>query len=89
MGVDPNIGSQMNKKELIKTFIMISNWNKPFGLHGFYKNKSAVKGKSVEWRRKRLNDAWGGKQPLKGKVEMFKGNVKALKVHGEALKGDG
>ena len=32
----------MNQKELTKTFMMISNWKKPFGLHGFYKNNSAL-----------------------------------------------
>ena len=34
----------MNQKELTKTFMMISNWIKPFGLHGLYKNISALKG---------------------------------------------
>ena len=27
----------MNQKELTKTFMMISKWTKPFGLHGLYK----------------------------------------------------
>ena len=27
----------MNQNELTKTFMMISNWNKPFGLHDFTK----------------------------------------------------
>ena len=27
----------MKQKELIKTFMMISNWKKPSGLHGLYK----------------------------------------------------
>ena len=27
----------MKEKELNKTFMMISNWIKPFGLHCFYK----------------------------------------------------
>ena len=26
----------MNQKELAKTFMMISNWKKPFGLQGFH-----------------------------------------------------
>ena len=26
----------MNRKELTKALMMISNWNKPFGLQGFY-----------------------------------------------------
>ena len=30
-----NIVIQMNQKELTKTFMMIWNWNKPFGLHEF------------------------------------------------------
>ena len=34
----------MNRKELNKTFKMISNWNKPFGLQGFYKKNSALQG---------------------------------------------
>ena len=29
-------------KELTKIFVMISNWKKPVGLHGFYKNYSAL-----------------------------------------------
>ena len=30
----------MKRKKLVltETFMMISNWNKPFGLHGLYKN---------------------------------------------------
>ena len=27
----------MNRKELNKTVVMISNWKNPFGLQGFYK----------------------------------------------------
>ena len=27
----------MNQKEQTKTFKMILNWSKPFGLHGLYK----------------------------------------------------
>ena len=33
----------MNQKELTKTFMMISNWKKTFGLHGFYKNIQRLK----------------------------------------------
>ena len=29
---------QMNQKELTKTFMMISNLKKPFGVHGIFKN---------------------------------------------------
>ena len=39
----------MNQKELSKTFIMILNWKKPFGLHGLYKNISALYGFSALW----------------------------------------
>ena len=35
MAID-NIGIQMNQKELTKTFIMISNLKKIFGLHDLY-----------------------------------------------------
>ena len=28
----------MKQKELTKTFMMISNWKNPFGLHGLYKH---------------------------------------------------
>ena len=31
-------------KELTKTFMMISNWKKPSGLHGFNKINSALWG---------------------------------------------
>ena len=34
----------MNREELTKTFLMISNWKKPFGLHGLYKNDQRLKG---------------------------------------------
>ena len=34
----------MNQKELTKTFVMISNWNKPFGLHDLNKIYSALQG---------------------------------------------
>ena len=34
----------MNRKEVTKTFMMISNWIKPFGFHSFYKNNSALQG---------------------------------------------
>ena len=33
-----NIDIQMKRKELTKTFMMISNLNKPFGIHGLCKN---------------------------------------------------
>ena len=32
----------MKQKELTKTFMMISNWKKAFGLHGLYKNITAL-----------------------------------------------
>ena len=32
----------MNQKELNKIFMMISNWQKPFGLHGLHKILSAL-----------------------------------------------
>ena len=32
-----NIGIQMKQKELTKTFMMISNWRKLFGLHRLYR----------------------------------------------------
>ena len=32
----------MNRKELAKTFMMISNWKTPFDLHGFYVNILAL-----------------------------------------------
>ena len=32
------MGIQMNQKKLTKTFMIISNLIKPFGLHGLYKN---------------------------------------------------
>ena len=34
----------MNQKDLIKTFMMISNWKNPFDLRGVYKNISALQG---------------------------------------------
>ena len=34
----------MNQKELTKTFMMISNGLKPFGLHDFHKINSALCG---------------------------------------------
>ena len=37
-----NIGIQMKHKELTETFMMISNWNKPFGIHDLYKITSAL-----------------------------------------------
>ena len=32
------MGIEMNRKELSKTFMMILNWNYPFGLHDLYKH---------------------------------------------------
>ena len=37
----------MNQKELTKTIMMISNWIKPFGLHGFYKTIKRFKGNTT------------------------------------------
>ena len=34
----------MNRKELTKTFMMISKMKKPFSLHGFLKNIQYFKG---------------------------------------------
>ena len=34
----------MNQKELTKTFMMISNEKKPFGLHSLYKNIQRFEG---------------------------------------------
>ena len=34
----------MKQKELTKTSMMISNWEKPFGLHGLYKSIPAFWG---------------------------------------------
>ena len=39
-----NIGNQIRRKELTKTFMMISNWKNHFGLHGFYKKIQLCKG---------------------------------------------
>ena len=51
MVVDPcNIGIQIKREELTKTFMMIYNWKKPFGLHGLFKNISALKGSNDSWR---------------------------------------
>ena len=44
MAVDHNIGIQMEKKELAKAFMMISNWKYSFGLHVFYKLIQLFKG---------------------------------------------
>ena len=41
MAVDHNV-IQMNWKGLTQTFMIISNLKKPFGLHGLYKNISAL-----------------------------------------------
>ena len=34
----------MNQEELTKIFMIISNWNKPFGLYDLYEINSAVQG---------------------------------------------
>ena len=39
-----NIGVQLKKKELTKTFRMISNLKKTFWFHGLYENISALEG---------------------------------------------
>ena len=39
----------MNRKELNKTFMMITNCNKPFGLQGFSKKKLALQGLKTLW----------------------------------------
>ena len=41
----------MNKKELTKTFMMISNWNKPFGLHDYTKLIQRRKGSALAFLR--------------------------------------
>ena len=38
------MGIQINQEELTKTFMMISNRNKPFGLHAFLKLIQRFKG---------------------------------------------
>ena len=38
------MGIQMNQKELSETFMLISNWIKPSGLHGLYTKYSALWG---------------------------------------------
>ena len=35
---------QMNQKELTKSFLLVSIWEKPFGRHGLYKHISALSG---------------------------------------------
>ena len=43
MAVEPlYIGIQMKREQLTYPFTMISNCNKPFGLHGLFKNISAL-----------------------------------------------
>ena len=42
MAVESNISIQMKQKELTKTFMVISNWKKPFGFQGLYINISAL-----------------------------------------------
>ena len=39
----------MNRKELNKTFMMITNCNKPFGLQSFSKKKLALQGLKTLW----------------------------------------
>ena len=39
-----NTGVQINRKELTRTFMMISNSEKPFSLHGLNNNISAFSG---------------------------------------------
>ena len=34
----------MNQKELTKRIMMISNWKKPFGLHGLHEENQRFKG---------------------------------------------
>ena len=49
----------MNRKELTKTFMMISNWKKPICFHGLYKNISALQGlSSVTWPHLVLGSEW-------------------------------
>ena len=49
----------MNRKELIKTFMMISNCNKPFGLKDFIEKFSALRVKShVALLSKPRNASW-------------------------------
>ena len=38
-----DIGIQMNRNELTKTFMMISIWKAPFFLHGLYNTFSAIR----------------------------------------------
>ena len=38
----------MNQKELNKTFMMISNFKKPFDFHDSYKINSALQGLTIE-----------------------------------------
>ena len=40
----------MNRKELTKTFMVISSWEKPFGFQGFHKKFSALRVK-IEQKR--------------------------------------
>ena len=43
MAVDPQpLGIRMKRKDLIKTFLMTSNCEKNFVLHGLYLNSSAL-----------------------------------------------
>ena len=38
MAVDLNKGIQMEQEQPTKIIMMISNWIKPFGLHGLHEN---------------------------------------------------
>ena len=40
---------EMKRKELIKTFMMISNWKKPFGLHVLYTKYFSTVGLRVNY----------------------------------------
>ena len=39
-----NIGIQMNRKELSKSFMMFSHWKKPFDFHDLYKQLQRIRG---------------------------------------------
>ena len=44
----------MKREELTKTFMMISNWKKPFALHGLYKNISALQGLRLSFNQREI-----------------------------------
>ena len=44
MAVDPYMGILMKRKEFTWTFMVISNWKKPFDLHDLYQNIQCYKG---------------------------------------------